>query len=50
VPESNVLKFNIERGADTEVLERIAAVTGGQLCAADPASIGDCYVAISAEQ
>jgi Ca-activated chloride channel homolog len=37
-------------GADTEVLARIAAVTGGQLCAADPASIGDCYVAISAEQ
>jgi Ca-activated chloride channel homolog len=37
-------------GADTEVLERIAAVTGGQLCAADPASIGDCYLSISAEQ
>jgi Ca-activated chloride channel homolog len=37
-------------GADTAVLARIAAVTGGQLCAADPASISDCYVAISAEQ
>jgi Ca-activated chloride channel family protein len=36
--------------ADDAVLERIARVTGGQMFTADPASIGNVYLSISAEQ
>lgn len=36
--------------ADTEVLSRIASVTGGKLYTADPDSISSVYVSISAEQ
>jgi Ca-activated chloride channel homolog len=36
--------------ADTNVLDRIASVTGGRLFTADPASIGNVYTSISAEQ
>lgn len=36
--------------ADTSVLERMATVTGGQMFSADPASIGNIYTSISAEQ
>ncbi|MGL4609007.1 MAG: VWA domain-containing protein [Trueperaceae bacterium] len=36
--------------ADTDVLSRIAAVTAGQMFKADPASIANVYVSISAEQ
>jgi Ca-activated chloride channel family protein len=37
-------------GADTAVLTRIANVTGGRMFTADPASIGNVYLSISAEQ
>jgi Ca-activated chloride channel family protein len=37
-------------GADTAVLERIASVTGGRMFTADPGSIGNVYISISAEQ
>jgi Ca-activated chloride channel family protein len=36
--------------ADQEVLARIASVTGGRLFSADPASISNVYLSISAEQ
>ena len=36
--------------ADQDVLNRIATVTGGRLFSADPASIGNVYLSISAEQ
>jgi Ca-activated chloride channel homolog len=36
--------------ADTDVLSRIASVTAGQLFKADPASISNVYLSISAEQ
>lgn len=36
--------------ADTGVLSRIATVTGGRLFPADPESIGNAYLSISAEQ
>lgn len=36
--------------ADTEVLGRIATVTGGRMFAADPESISNAYLSISAEQ
>jgi Ca-activated chloride channel family protein len=36
--------------ADTGVLSRIATVTGGRLFQADPESIGNAYLSISAEQ
>jgi Ca-activated chloride channel homolog len=36
--------------ADTDVLSRIASVTAGQLFRADPASISNVYLSISAEQ
>ena len=36
--------------ADQDVLNRIADVTGGRLFTADPASIGNVYLSISAEQ
>ena len=36
--------------ADTEVLNRIATVSGGRLFTADPQSIGNVYISISAEQ
>ncbi|MCP4357706.1 MAG: VWA domain-containing protein [Chloroflexi bacterium] len=36
--------------ADTSVLERMANVTGGRLFSADPASISNVYLSISAEQ
>jgi Ca-activated chloride channel homolog len=36
--------------ADTDVLSRIASVTAGQMFKADPASIGNVYLSISAEQ
>jgi Ca-activated chloride channel family protein len=36
--------------ADTDVLSRIAAVTAGQMFKADPASISNVYLSISAEQ
>jgi Ca-activated chloride channel family protein len=44
--------FPIAFGADaaTTVLERIAAVTGGRMYSADPASISNVYLSISAEQ
>ena len=37
-------------GADTDVLARIANVTGGRMFTADPASISNVYISISAEQ
>lgn len=37
-------------GADQDVLDRIADVTGGRLFTADPASISNVYLSISAEQ
>ncbi|MCB8979476.1 MAG: VWA domain-containing protein [Ardenticatenaceae bacterium] len=37
-------------GADQDVLSRIANVTGGRLFTADPASISNVYLSISAEQ
>jgi len=37
-------------GADTDVLTRIANVTGGRMFTADPASISSVYLSISAEQ
>ncbi len=37
-------------GAAVDVLERIAAVTGGRMYSADPASISNAYLSISAEQ
>ena len=37
-------------GADTDVLTRIADVTGGRMFTADPASISNVYLSISAEQ
>jgi Ca-activated chloride channel family protein len=37
-------------GAATDVLERIAAATGGRMYSADPASISNAYLSISAEQ
>lgn len=37
-------------GADQDVLNRIANVTGGRLFSADPASISNVYLSISAEQ
>lgn len=52
-PEADGFKiFPIAFGeaADRGLLQRIAAVTAGEMCAADPSSIQDCYVAISAEQ
>jgi Ca-activated chloride channel family protein len=44
--------FPIAFGADaaTDVLERIASVTGGRMYSADPASISNAYLSISAEQ
>jgi Ca-activated chloride channel family protein len=36
--------------ADTDVLSRIATVTGGRMYTADPASISNVYISISAEQ
>lgn len=36
--------------ADTAVLERMATVTGGRMFTADPASIRNVYISISAEQ
>jgi Ca-activated chloride channel family protein len=36
--------------ADTSVLARMATVTGGQMFTADPSSIGNVYLSISAEQ
>jgi Ca-activated chloride channel family protein len=44
--------FPIAFGADAAVgvLERIAAVTGGRMYSADPASISNVYLSISAEQ
>ena len=44
--------FSIAFGsdADKEVLGRMASVTGGRLYTADPASISDVYLSISAEQ
>ena len=36
--------------ADTSVLERMANVTGGRLFSADPNSISNVYISISAEQ
>jgi hypothetical protein len=36
--------------ADAQVLSRIATVTGGRLFSADPESISNVYVSISAEQ
>ena len=36
--------------ADEEVLNRIAVATGGRLFTADPQSIGNIYLSISAEQ
>lgn len=36
--------------ADTSVLERMANVTGGRMFTADPASISNVYISISAEQ
>ena len=36
--------------ADTQLLERIANVTGGRMVAADPESIERAYLRISAEQ
>ena len=38
------------KDADTDVLARIARVTGGRMFSADPDSIGDVYFSISAEQ
>lgn len=37
-------------GADLAVLERIANVSGGRMFTAEPDSIGDIYISISAEQ
>lgn len=37
-------------GADTDLLTRIAGVTGGRMFTADPASISNVYLSISAEQ
>lgn len=37
-------------GADQQVLSRIASVTAGRLFSADPQSIGNIYLSISAEQ
>ena len=37
-------------GAAVDVLERIAVVTGGRMYSADPASISNVYLSISAEQ
>jgi Ca-activated chloride channel family protein len=44
--------FPIAFGADAaqDVLERVAATTGGRMYTADPASIGNVYLSISAEQ
>jgi len=44
--------FPIAFGEDAakDVLERIADVTGGRMYTADPASIGNAYLSISAEQ
>jgi len=44
--------FPIAFGADAaeNVLERIASVTGGRMYSADPASISNAYLSISAEQ
>jgi Ca-activated chloride channel family protein len=36
--------------ADTDILARIASVTGGRMFTADPESIGNVYLSISAEQ
>jgi len=52
-PEANGVKvFPIAFGddADTQTLERIASVTGGSLYSANPASIQNVYLSISAEQ
>ena len=52
-PEADGIKiFPIAFGedADTDVLSRIASVTAGQMFKADPASIGNVYLSISAEQ
>jgi Ca-activated chloride channel homolog len=52
-PEADGIKiFPIAFGedADTEVLSRIASVTAGQMFKADPASISNVYLSISAEQ
>lgn len=52
-PEADGIKiFPIAFGADadTDVLTRIAAVSGGRMFTADPTSIGDVYISISAEQ
>jgi Ca-activated chloride channel family protein len=37
-------------GAAQDVLERIAVATGGRMYSADPASISNVYLSISAEQ
>ena len=44
--------FPIAFGADAseEILERIASTTGGRMYAADPSSISNVYLSISAEQ
>ncbi len=44
--------FPIAFGADAAegLLERVASTTGGRMYTADPASIGDAYLSISAEQ
>lgn len=52
-PEADGIKiFPIAFGedADTDVLARIASVTAGQMFKADPASISNVYLSISAEQ
>jgi Ca-activated chloride channel homolog len=52
-PEADGIKiFPIAFGedADTDVLSRIASVTAGQMFKADPASISNVYLSISAEQ
>jgi Ca-activated chloride channel family protein len=44
--------FPIAFGADAaeDLLERVASTTGGRMYTADPASIGNAYLSISAEQ
>ena len=52
-PEADGVKiFPIAFGEDAvaELLERIATATGGRMFTADPASIGNVYLSISAEQ
>jgi hypothetical protein len=45
-----IFPIAFDADAAQDVLERVAATTGGRMYTANPASIGNVYLSISAEQ